>query len=100
MTTELIRGVGATIGLCLRARCSSFENNFILFLVAVLGTASELIAKATTGLIVRAGVTAGSVAMLPATTGPIQKLELLAGHIIRVARTVALSLDPEVFSSS
>lgn len=88
VTTGLITGVGTSTGLCLWTQCSSFEKNLILFLVTVLGTVSGLIAKATMGLTVRSGVTAGSVVMLPATTGPVQKLEVPAGHITRVASLV------------
>ena len=63
----LVLGVGATTGLYLLAQCTSRGGNSFPFLITVLGTATGAVTGVTTGLIVRVGVTVGSVTKLGAT---------------------------------
>ena len=62
--TGLIGGVGVTTGLYLLAQCTSPGRHLFHFLVAIIGTATGPVAGVTAELLMRSGVTEGSVQSL------------------------------------
>lgn len=78
---------------------TSLRGNAFLFLVAIHGETIGPVAGTIAGLIVRPGMTAGSVAMLREATGPVAGIGVAAESITGVGGSVALSSDPEILSS-